>query len=169
MFKKFYPKECAESSYDINYKRIYERGYRGILFDIDNTLVKHDAPADEKAIRLINDLKQMGFQICLISNNGEERVKLFNKEVKLKYIFDAGKPMVKNYNKAMKLMGTNTSNTIFVGDQLFTDIYGANRAGLRSYFVKPIGPEIEVQIKIKRKLEKIVIFFYNKQNRRNKI
>ena len=63
----------------------------------------------------------------------------------------------------MEKMGTDKSNTIFVGDQLFTDVFGARRTGIKSYLVKPIGEKEEIQIVLKRYLEKIVLFFYNRK------
>ncbi len=163
MFRSFYPDECAESAYDINYKALYKQGYQGLLFDIDNTLVEHDADADLRAIELIRELKNIGFKICLISNNDEERVKRFNKDIKVKYIYNARKPSPENYYKAMRITGTKKNTTVFIGDQLFTDIYGAKLAGIRNIFVKPIGAEKEIQIVLKRYLEKIVLYFYRKQ------
>jgi len=165
MFKIFYPDECADSAYAVNYDALYKQGYRGLLFDIDNTLVEHGADADSRAINLMAELKRTGFKICLISNNGEERVKRFNKEIQVDYIYKANKPSVKSYINAMKLMKTKASNTVFIGDQLFTDIYGAKLAGMKSFFVKPIGPEKEIQIVFKRYLERIVLFFYRRENR----
>ncbi len=160
MLKIFYPSEYTDSAYVIDYKGLYRDGYRGLLFDIDNTLVEHGADADDRSIRLMKDLKEMGFQICLVSNNGEERVNRFNKVIQACYIYNAQKPFPKNYYRAMKLIGTKKNNTLFIGDQLFTDIYGANLAGIKNYFVKPIGPEKEIQIILKRYLEKIVFYFY---------
>ena len=72
---------------------------------------------------------------------------------------------MKNYNRAMKLMGTDRTNTVFIGDQLFTDIWGAKRAGIRNILVKPIHPKEEIQIVLKRYLEKIVLHFYLKEKR----
>jgi HAD superfamily phosphatase (TIGR01668 family) len=169
MLRIFYPNECADSAYVIDYKTLYEQGYKGLLFDIDNTLVEHGADADERAVKLITDLRDIGFRICFISNNHEERVKRFNKDIKAKYIYDANKPLKKSYFKALKLMGTKPSNTVFVGDQLFTDVWGAKRAGLKSFFVKPIGAEKEIQIVIKRYLERVVLYFYRKEKRSHKI
>lgn len=163
MFKRLYPSECADSAYDIDYKGLYQKGYRGLLFDIDNTLVEHGADANDQAIRFMNELQTIGFKVCLISNNNEERVKRFNKVIQVLYLHDAHKPSPKNYYKAMKLMGTSPKNTVFIGDQLFTDVYGANRAGIKTYFVKPIGPNEEIQIKFKRYLERIVLFFYRRK------
>lgn len=162
MLSLFYPDECADSAYHIDYKRLYDLGYRGVLFDIDNTLVEHGADANDKAVKLLGDLRTMGFNVCLISNNKEERVKRFNKDINVLYIYDAKKPMTKNYLKAMKLIGTNKSNTVFVGDQLFTDVYGAKRTGIKSFFVKPIAEREEIQIVLKRYLERIVLHSYRK-------
>ena len=78
------------------------------------------------------------------------------------YIYKANKPMVGSYEKGMKLMGTDRSNTLFVGDQLFTDVYGANRANVYSILVKPMNPKEEIQIVLKRYLERIVLHFYKK-------
>ncbi|WP_312372125.1 YqeG family HAD IIIA-type phosphatase [Lachnoclostridium sp.] len=168
MFQKFYPTEYVESSYEIDYEKLYKVGYRGIIFDIDNTLVEHGADASERAVSLIKRLKKIGFEVCLISNNKEDRVKRFNQVIKIKYIFNARKPSIKNYLKAMEYMNTDKSNTIFVGDQVFTDVYGANRAGITSYLVKPIGKKEEIQIVIKRQLERIVLIFYRRKKAKQK-
>ena len=98
----------------------------------------------------------------LLSNNKEPRVKMFNDAVNVSYIFKAGKPKPANYKKAREQMGTTTENTLFVGDQIFTDVYGANLAGIRTILVKPIHPKEEIQIVLKRYLEKIVLYFYRR-------
>lgn len=168
MVKHFYPDNIADSAYAINYKELYKKGYRGLLFDIDNTLVEHGADANEAAIKLMKQLHEMGFSICLISNNKKERVTRFNKDINVHSIYDAKKPSSKNYKKAMELMKTNINNTVFIGDQLFTDVYGAKRIGMKNYFVKPIGKKEEIQIVIKRYLERIVLHFYRKDQRKKK-
>lgn len=160
MLKKFYPDEYLDSTYSIDFDKLYKDGYRGIIFDIDNTLVPHGAPADERACALFEHLKELGFSCMLLSNNKEARVKMFNDAVGVSYIYKAGKPKPLNYRKAMEQMGTDISDTIFIGDQIFTDIYGANLAGIRTVLVKPIHPKEEIQIVLKRYLEKIVLFFY---------
>lgn len=164
MFRKFYPNEYMDSTYDIDFEKYYEMGYRGILFDIDNTLVEHGLPATDRTLKLFERLREIGFNTCLISNNQEPRVKPFAELVKSDYIFNAHKPSTKNYRKAMEIMGTDISNSMFVGDQLFTDVYGANRAKMYTILVKPIHPKEEIQIVFKRKLEKIVLYFYKKRN-----
>ena len=90
-------------------------------------------------------------------------MQLFNKDVQVKYIHKAGKPSVKGYERAMELMGCDRTNTIFVGDQLFTDVYGGNRTGIPTYLVKPIAKHEEIQIVLKRYLERIVLYFYHKK------
>lgn len=162
MFRKFYPCEYLDSAYQIEFDRMYQEGYRGIIFDVDNTLVPHGAPADERAKKLFLHLKELGYQCCLLSNNKEPRVKMFHDAVQVQYIFKAGKPKVSGYERAMELMGTDKSNTFFVGDQIFTDVYGANRAGIWTILTKPIHPKEEIQIVFKRYLERIVLFFYKR-------
>lgn len=168
MLGKFYPGEYMDSTYEIDFDRLYGEGYRGVIFDIDNTLVPHGAPADERACKLFAHLKELGYQCMLLSNNKEPRVKMFNDAVGVSYIFRAGKPKTANYKKAMEQMGTSTENTLFVGDQIFTDVYGANLAGIRTILVKPIHPKEEIQIVLKRYLEKIVLFFYKRKCNKNK-
>lgn len=162
MLRRFYPKRLAESSYAIDYEKLYQEGYRGLLFDIDNTLVEHGADATPRALELFERLKKIGFQTCLISNNSEARVSRFNKKIGTNYIYKANKPFKKNYIKAVKVMGTRIDTTVFVGDQLFTDVYGANKIGMMTYLVKPIHPKEEIQIILKRKLERIVLYYYRK-------
>ena len=166
MLEMLYPGEYLDSTYEIDFEGLSAEGYRGLIFDIDNTLVPHGAPADERAIRLFGRLKELGYQCCLLSNNQLPRVEMFNKDVHVYYIENAHKPSVKNYKKAMKLMNTDEKNTIFIGDQIFTDIYGANRAGIRTILVKPIHPKEEIQIVLKRYLEKIVLFFYRRKKQK---
>ena len=162
MFRSFYPGEYADSAYDLPYEEYYARGIRGIIFDIDNTLANHGAPADERSVRLFACLREIGFATCLLSNNREERVAPFAERVGSEYVSKAGKPGRRGYMRAMEKMGTGRENTLFVGDQLFTDVYGANRCGLRSVLVRPLCPREEIQIVLKRRLEWIVLWFYRR-------
>lgn len=163
MFKKFYPNEWLDSTYVIDFEAFASKGYKGVIFDIDNTLVTHGDPADERSIELFNRLRNLGYSTMLLSNNKEPRVKSMAESVNSKYIYKANKPSVKGYEKSMEIMGTDKSNTLFVGDQLFTDVWGANKAGIYTILVKPIHPKEEIQIVLKRKLEAIVLHFYKKE------
>jgi HAD superfamily phosphatase (TIGR01668 family) len=167
LFDCFYPDVYLDSTYEIDFEKLYRAGYRGVIFDIDNTLVPHGAPADDRSTALFERLRSIGFDTLLLSNNKEPRVKMFNDEVHSRYIYKAGKPSPKNYQKAMDLMHTTAETTVFVGDQLFTDVWGARKVGIFSILVKPIHPKEEIQIVLKRRLEWIVLFFYRKTRNNN--
>ena len=107
-------------------------------------------------------LKAIGFRCCLISNNQKPRVEMFNKDIQVDYVYNAHKPSTRNYLRAMEIMGTDRRSSVFIGDQLFTDVWGAKRAGIPNILVKPIHPKEEIQIVLKRYLEKIVLHFYKK-------
>ena len=92
LFERFFPDAWVDSTYQIDFERMYEEGYRGVIFDIDNTLVPHGAPADERAKALFAHLKELGFSCCLLSNNQIQRVSMFNREIQVHFIEDAHKP-----------------------------------------------------------------------------
>ncbi len=163
MLERFYPDVYLDSAYEIDFQQWYDRGYRGVLFDIDNTLVPHGAPADARSIALFRRLQKTGLKCCLISNNQLPRVKPFADAVGAFFVENAHKPSRKGFQEAMRRMGTGKADTLFVGDQLFTDVYGARRAGIFSILVKPIHPKEEIQIVLKRYLERIVLYFYRRE------
>lgn len=165
MFERFFPDEIMPSAYDIDYEKLYREGIRGLLFDIDNTLVEHGKEATPRAVELFARLKGLGFACCLISNNDRERVDLFNREIGVHAVVKANKPSVKGYLRAMELMGTERGSTVFIGDQIFTDIWGAKRAGLRNILVRPIDKREEIQIVLKRKLEWFVLRAYRRRDK----
>ena len=163
MFKMFYPDRWVGSAYDIDYEELFRTGIRGLIFDIDNTLVPHGAHADERAVKLFERLHSIGLKAVLLSNNKEPRVRSFCEEVKYcSYIYKAGKPKKGGYLKAMEMMGCRKQETVFIGDQLFTDVWGAKRSGIRAILVGKIAPAEEIQIVLKRKLEAVVLFFYKR-------
>lgn len=168
MFERFFPDKIVSSTYDIDYEKLYNKGYRGILFDIDNTLVKHGEGATEEAKELFARLKEIGFDCCLISNNKKARVMMFNEDIGVHIIFNAHKPAAKSYYYAMELMDTELDNTVFIGDQIFTDIFGAKRIGMKNFLVQPISPREEIQIVIKRYFEKLVLKEYRKKRRQKR-
>ena len=152
--KNLYPGRMVSSVYEMDWEKL-ALTYRGVIFDIDNTLVPHGAPADDRAKELFSRLHGLGMKTALVSNNGEERVRLFAEEVESIYLYKAGKPKRDGYEKAMQRMGTDTENTLFVGDQIFTDIFGGNRAGLDTVLTEPVDKSTdEPQIVVKRWLEK---------------
>ena len=164
MFSRFFPDSYCDSVYEIDFRALYAKGYRGIIFDIDNTLVPHGAAADHRARQLFARLSAIGFGTVVLSNNKEPRVKSFAEAVEATgYIFKANKPAKKGYQKAMELLSTKPYNTLFVGDQLFTDIWGAKRAGIRGILVEPVQKwKEEPQIILKRFAEAIVLWEYER-------
>lgn len=162
MNKNWYPNDYVESTYKIDFAELAKEGYSAVIFDVDNTLVPHGAPADDRAKELFQLLNANGFSCMLLSNNKEPRVKSFAEDVKYtSYIYKANKPSSTGYKKAMEQMGSNENNTIFVGDQILTDVWGARRAGIRTIMVKPVLKwKEEPQIVLKRFVEAIILFFY---------
>ena len=167
--ERFYPDHEVDSPYSIDYSAHYEKGKRAIIYDVDNTLVPHGAPADDRAKALFERLHALGFHTLLLSNNKEPRVKSFSDAVGSTYIFKAGKPGQGGYLRAMQKLGSTPETTLFVGDQLFTDVWGAKKAGIETYLVKPIHPKEEIQIVLKRRLERIVLHFYHKNVLRGRV
>ena len=92
MWECFFPDSRAVSAYEIAYETYYEKGYRGIIFDIDNTLVEHGRDATKRAVELLEKLREIGFATALLSNNKKERVDRFNKEIGTHVVWKAGKP-----------------------------------------------------------------------------
>ena len=164
----FYPDLYVNSTYEIDFETYYQQGYRGILFDIDNTLVRHGAPANQEAIALFKRLHDIGFRTCMISNNKEPRVKGFCDQVESDYIYKAGKPKPSGYRRGMEKIGTRPENTLFVGDQIFTDVIGAKLSDIFTIMVKPIHPKEEIQIVLKRIPERWILFFYARREKRKK-
>ncbi len=167
VFEKFYPDETADAVNAVDFQALASRGFRGVAFDIDNTLVEHDAPATEASVRLFQRIHEAGLRICLLSNNHEPRVKAFAEAAGADaYIYDAHKPRPEGYRRAAELLQVKPEALIFFGDQLFTDIWGARNAGVRCVLVKPVGPEKYFHIVLKRWLEKPVLLCYRLQNQR---
>ncbi|MCD8097336.1 MAG: HAD-IIIA family hydrolase [Lachnospiraceae bacterium] len=154
VFRNLYPDRTARSAYEMDWETL-SGTYRGVLFDIDNTLVPHGAPADEHTRQLFARLHALGMGTMLVSNNDEERVRPFAEQVGSGYVYKAGKPNARGYLEAMWEMETTPGTTLFVGDQIFTDIWGAKRAGVSAVLVDPIDPSTdEPQIVVKRLLER---------------
>ena len=164
IIRLLYPSDYIESIFEYDFKKAFDEGKRLILFDIDNTMVPHGAPADKKSIDFISGLKKCGYSLCAISNNKEKRVKEFCDAAGTGYIFSASKPFSEAYLEAVRKAGLSRERALFFGDQIFTDILGANRAGIESVLVKPVDRKTdEIQIAFKRMLEKPVVKAFLKE------
>lgn len=143
--------------YDIDYDILKKNGIYALLFDIDNTLAEYDSPyPDDKLIDLFNKLISDGFKIYFLSNNNRMRVKTFAERTGFPYKARALKPLGIYIKKAMRQLGVNNDNTALIGDQLFTDVLGANRANITSILVKPLSDKEDKFVAFKRHLEKFV-------------
>ena len=114
---------------------------------------------------ILERLQGMGFAIMVVSNNKEPRVKSFADRLQIGYLHKANKPSPKGYQAAMVMMGSNEKNTLLIGDQIFTDVWGARKAGIYSILVGQIAAHEEIQIILKRKLEKIVLWSYRRHRK----
>lgn len=159
MLKKFFPSDYAESVFSIDYDELYNKGCRGIIFDIDNTLVHHGDNANERVELLFIRLNQIGFKTVLLTDNDEARVKRFVENIDSPYICEAGKPDLGGFLMALEIMRLPREQAIVIGDQIFTDILGANRAGIASILVKFIRLPEEKHIGKRRYLEKLILSF----------
>lgn len=165
MLKNLYPYEYVESVFTIDYKKLYEKGYRGIIFDIDNTLVPHGEDSTPEVDELFKKIQNLGFKTFLLSDNGKKRIEKFLENIDCPYIDNANKPSTENYYKAIEIMGLNKKEVIFIGDQTFTDILGANNCGIANILVKYIGYYKKQKIGIKRNIEKVILKLYGKSKK----
>lgn len=162
MFRLFYPYEYVDSVFSIDYSKLYELDFKGIIFDIDNTLVHHGDDSNEKIDELFDTIHKIGFTTLLLTNNDEARVKRFIKNIDTLYICEADKPKVKNYYNALKMMNLNKNEVVFVGDQVFTDIFGANKCGIPNILVKFIQLDKNEYIGKRRQIEQLILKWYSK-------
>ena len=152
------PDLYVESVLHIDLNKLKEENIKGLIIDIDNTLVAWDIKyASNKTKEWLLSLKKEGFEVCLVSNNTEDRVVTFNEELKLSAIHRATKPRTLPFKRAMKLMGTKVNSTAVIGDQIFTDVLGGNRMGLYTVLVIPIESKEFWWTTVVRKLERHIL------------
>lgn len=140
MLEKFMPDEYQKSIYTIDYKKLKTIGIRCLLFDLDNTLVpcKVDKPT-KKVKDLFAELEEMGFKVIIISNSSKKRLTPFKEGLNVDTAALALKPRKDKYEKIIKEYNLKTIEIAAIGDQLVTDILGANKMGIRSILVNPIS------------------------------
>ncbi|MEK4512199.1 YqeG family HAD IIIA-type phosphatase [Paenibacillus sp. FSL K6-2524] len=158
MFERFMPKLRVDSVFDIDLDDLYAKGYRGIITDLDNTLVGAKAPlATPELLEWLQKVKESGFKLVIVSNNNMDRVSIFSNPLNIEFVHSARKPSSSPFRRAMGLMGLSSDETIVVGDQMMTDVYGGNRLGLFTVLVLPISiGEEGWGTRINRQLERIV-------------
>lgn len=169
MFRRFYPHEYADSVFTLDYEKIFRKGFRAVIFDIDMTLVPHGEDSTPEIDALFKKIHAVGLKTLLLTNNDAARVKRFIKNIDTPYICDANKPNPAAYLKAVEVLGIKKTEAIFVGDQIFTDIVGANRSGIASILVRYVTAHEETDIGIRRRVEKIILKFYSWSSCRHRL
>lgn len=155
-----FPTQYEKSVWTIDFSKLYQLGYQGIIFDIDATLVPHGRDATQEVKALFRSLHQLGFKTLLLSNNNEARIKRFNEDINTHYIHSANKPNAESYLRALDILALDKQAVIFIGDQLFTDILGANRCGIANILVDYLPQQGETKLGKKRTVEKWLMSLY---------
>ncbi|WP_070120740.1 YqeG family HAD IIIA-type phosphatase [Bacillus marinisedimentorum] len=164
MLTKFLPNEHVRSVYEITPAKLKERGVKGVITDLDNTLVAWDEPyATPELIRWFKTLEENGIVVTIISNNDKQRVTAFSEPLGLPFIYRAQKPMSKAFNQALKDMKLSKDEVVVIGDQLLTDVLGANSIGLHSILVVPVAQSDGFFTKFNRKVESTILSWMRKK------
>ena len=168
MLERFYPSLKVKSVYDIDFNRLKKSGIKGVIFDIDNTLVpSYQKTIDEKIINLINKFDNAGFKTAIVSNATKRRVELFVGDHKIFNCYRALKRSKRGFLKAIDYMTLQNEEVAIIGDQIFTDIFGGNKLNMFTVLVDPIDKGREVfTVLMKRGFEDFVLKrYYSNQNK----
>ncbi|HPP16632.1 MAG TPA: YqeG family HAD IIIA-type phosphatase [Dictyoglomaceae bacterium] len=160
MFDSLKPKKYFDSIFDIDFEKLYEEGFKGIIFDLDNTIVPWNKDElDARTAVLLERLKSLGFKILIMSNNcSHKRIIYFSEIINLPAMGSAFKPRPRAFKKALEILDIYPETTLVIGDRILTDIWGGNRLGMYTILVSPLN-ENEVWIKrwTVRKIENLLI------------
>ncbi|MFD0674087.1 YqeG family HAD IIIA-type phosphatase [Cohnella sp. GCM10027633] len=159
MFKRLIPDQIVNTVFDIDLNDLTARGVKGIITDLDNTLVSARTPlATPKLIAWLDVLRDMGFKVIILSNNNSGRVKRFAEPLGIPYIPAARKPTSRAFGEAIARLGLKPEQAVVVGDQMMTDVLGGRRAGLHTILVTPIARNEEgLGTRVNRVIEKIAL------------
>ncbi len=153
----FRPKEILKIFTDLDIPRYREQGFEMVLLDVDNTIAApNTGSCDERARKFILDLQKAGFKVVIFSNNNEKRVKMFLGDLKADYWYLAMKPLPCSYLAVCKKMHVKPSKTIVMGDQLITDILGANLSGCYGIYCKQLQEKDSKMTAFNRRIEKFI-------------
>ncbi|MFX3616019.1 MAG: YqeG family HAD IIIA-type phosphatase [Sporolactobacillus sp.] len=158
MLKLFLPEEHVDSILDIKPEMLKSRGIRGLITDLDNTLVAWDvASITPELVAWFASLQQAGIATMILTNNSERRVKAFTGTAKIPYVFRAKKPLSVGFKRAMHLMNLQRDELVVVGDQIMTDIWGGNRIGAHTILVVPISANDGWATRLNRLVERFIL------------
>lgn len=162
-----YPDAYLKNVKEITLDFLNKNNIKGLILDIDNTLIDYDKELLEGTKEWCENLKQGNIKLCIVSNtNKVKKVEKVAKTLDLEYIYFSHKPSKKAFYKGQKLLGLEANQIAVVGDQVFTDVFGGNRVGMFTILTEPIDKRDIAITKIKRPFEKIVIKSYLKQRRK---
>lgn len=152
------PSLQLNSIYDLDTHKLKERGIKGIITDLDNTLIDWNRPdATPELVEWFKQLREQGFRILVLSNNNDERVRIFAKPHQIPYIAPARKPGKNAFKTALQRLELAPHEVVVIGDQLFTDILGGNRLGLFTILVTPTANTDAWITRFNRMMERIVL------------
>ena len=165
MLKKLVPQKNVRSIYEIDVQALWDTGVRGIITDLDNTLVGAKNPhATPELMTWLKRLQSIGFKIVIVSNNNALRVSRFAEPLSIPYIFRARKPGNTAFRQALEKMSLTPKQTVVIGDQMLTDVLGGNRMGLYTILVRPIELKDEgFFTKINRRIEKAALIWMKRK------
>jgi uncharacterized protein len=164
VLKNFLPDEHVKSILDIHPAELKKRGIKGIITDLDNTLVEWDRPnATPELIKWFEQIKEHKILVTIVSNNNELRVKEFSDPLQIPFIFQARKPLVRAFNKALSEMGIKKEEAVVIGDQLLTDVLGGNRSGFHTILVVPVAQTDGFITKFNRFAERRILNWFKKK------
>lgn len=165
-----YPRAYLNSVLDITLEFLKSNNLKGLILDVDNTLIDFNKNMSVEIINWCNTLKENGIKMCILSNtNNFEKVNNAAKKIGLEFFYFAKKPLTTGFKKAQEYLDLDEKNIAVVGDQIFTDILGANRMNMFSILVKPIDEKDIFITRLKRPLENFVINCYIKKKNKGKI
>lgn len=168
MFKHFIPDYFCKDIYALDAVALRERGIRGVISDIDNTLVPYEEPEPTESVRQwLDALANEGIKVSFVSNNDADRVERFNSSLGFFAIAKSGKPFPKSLRAAMAAMEVTPEQTVMLGDQIFTDVLAGRLAGVRCLLVEPIRDKKTLFFRFKRWLEKPFLALYRKNPPKN--
>ncbi|GAA0432128.1 MAG: YqeG family HAD IIIA-type phosphatase [Bacillota bacterium] len=166
MLRKFLPNEHVKSIFDIHPDVLKEKGIKGIITDLDNTLVAWDVKeATSEVVQWFKLMKEHGIKVTIISNNNQERVKVFSEPLDTPFVFSARKPLSKAFRTTAKKMGLKKEEIVVVGDQILTDVLGGNFAGFYTILVVPIVQTDGKITRFNRRIERRILSYMRKKGK----
>ena len=156
-----YPKKYINNVLEISADFLKEENINGLILDVDNTLLFNDRKMLTGLTQWVENMKKNNIKLCILSNtNKKDKVDKLSKDLKVPYIFFAKKPLKGGFKKAAKILNMKNENIAVVGDQIFTDVIGANRMNMYPILTKPLSQTDILITRIKRPLEEYIIKKY---------